>query len=181
MRLMDRKDTAAVLVDYQTRLAPEMFEAKRTEEALIKVVKGLRALDVPIVVTTQYAKGLGHTTPELAEVLGDFEEIDKITFSCMGCEEFREKLEKTGKKTILLLGIESHCCVEQTCLELLDAGYKVYLAADCCSSRKETDYVYSVKRMGDQGAVITTAEAALFELLYSAKAPEFKAVSNIVK
>ena len=181
MRMMDRNDTVCVLVDFQTGLAPKMHEPKRTEEKIIQLVKGLRILNIPIIVTTQYAKGIGHTMPAVAEALGGFDEIDKFTFSCMGCEEFRNRLDETGRKTVLLIGIEAHCCVEQTCLDLLDFGYKVFLAEDCCSSRKESDCINSVNRMRDQGAVVTAAEAALFELLRSAKDPDFKALLKIIK
>ena len=181
MRMMDRNDTVMVLVDFQTKLAPKMQNAEETEATIIRMVRAARVLGIPVIVTTQNVDGIGHTTSAVSEALGEFEEINKFTFSCMGCEEFRNKIQKTGKKTVLLTGIEAHCCVEQTCLDLLDAGYKVFVAEDCCSSRKTSDYITSIDRMRNQGAVITSYEAAAFELLKDAKAPEFKQILNIVK
>ena len=100
----------------------------------------------------------------------EFEPIEKITFSCCGNSGFLRILEETGKNNIIISGIESHICVQQTVLDLLEAGYSLYVIADCIGSRKETDQKHAEKRMLQAGAVLTTSESILFELLKSAKA-----------
>ena len=107
--------------------------------------------------------------------------IDKVTFSAWKTEEFVQKIEELGRKTAVVVGIETHVCEQQTVLDMLDAGYTVYVAADCVASRKESDRDTAIRCMQAAGAVITSYEAILFDLLETAKAPEFKAISNLVK
>ena len=178
---LDRNDTICVLVDFQEKISKAMDRSKETEDAIVQLVKGLRILDVPIIVTTQYAKGLGATTPAVAEALGDHDEIDKRTFSCMADEAFQQALAASGKKQVLLCGIETHVCVQQTALHMADAGYQVFLIEDCCSSRKRSDFETALRRMRDAGITVTSGESALFELLFTSKAPEVRDISALVK
>ena len=178
---MDRNDTVCVLVDFQEKIARAMDRSSETEEAIVHLVKGLRIMNVPIIVTTQYARGLGATTPAVSEALGPRDEVDKRTFSCMADESFREALAASGKHQILLCGIETHVCVQQTALHMIGAGYQVFLAEDACSSRKRSDFETALERMRDAGVTVTTGESALFELLYTSKAPEFREISALVK
>jgi len=176
-----RENAAYVAIDFQEKLMPVMSGTQKLEEKTIKLIKGLEALGIPGIVTQQYTKGIGETVPAIAEALGDFEHVEKNTFSCMATEEFVSRLEALGKKDIIVLGIEAHICVQQTVLQLLEAGYNVYLAADCVSSRSEDDKLWAITRMGEAGAAITTYEAILYEILRGSKAEGFKAVSAIVK
>jgi len=181
MSLLTRDNTAFVVIDFQERLMPAMSGKELLEEVTVKLVKGMKVLDIPTVVTQQYTKGIGTTIPSIAEALGEFEHVEKTTFSCMANDEFKSRIEALGKKNIVVCGIEAHICVQQTVLELMEAGYNVYLAADCISSRNEMDMMWSITRMGEAGAVITTYEAILYELLRDSKADGFKAISAIVK
>ncbi len=181
MSLLTRENTAFVVIDFQERLMPAMSGKDLLEEVTVRLVKGMKVLDIPAVVTQQYTKGIGETIPSIAEALGEFEHVEKTTFSCMANEEFRTRIEALGKKNIVVCGIEAHICVQQTVLELMEAGYNVYLAVDCISSRSEEDKLWSITRMGEAGAVITTYEAILYELLRDSKADGFKAISAIVK
>lgn len=181
MSMIQRDDAVLVAVDFQTKLMPAMADPQTLEETVVRLAKGAKALKIPVIVTQQYTKGLGPTTAPIAEALGDFEPVEKLTFSAMGEPAFLRALEASGRKSVILIGIEAHICVQQTALELMEKGYSVYVIQDCIASRKESDYLCSQKRMAAAGAVITTYEAVLYELLRGAKAEGFKAVSAIVK
>ena len=141
----------------------------------------MKALEIPHIVTQQYTKGIGETIPSIAEAVGPFEPVDKTSFSCLGNEEFVKLLEASGKKTAVVCGIEAHICLQQTVLQLLERGFKVYVPADCVSSRSLLDREMSLSRMAAAGAVLTSYEAVLYELLRDAKDPAFRQVSKIVK
>ena len=119
--------------------------------------------------------------PSLQNALGGFKPVEKIAFSCYGDSKFVDKLSESGKKNLLVIGIESHICVQQTVLDLLENGFNVYVIADCIGSRFETDKHYAEKRMRQAGAIITTAESVLFELLKSADHPKRKEIQGLIK
>lgn len=181
IKRIKREDAVLTAIDFQEKLLPAMFETEKVEKAAEKLAEGLKVLGVPKLVTTQYAKGLGNTVAPMAEALGEFEPIDKNTFSAWDNEEYRAALEKTGRKTVILMGIETHICVEQTALDLMENGYTVFVPADCVQSRNPDNRELSLRRMEAAGVVITCWESILYELLGSSKAPEFKAISAIVK
>ena len=179
--MLEIENTLLLVVDIQVRLMPFINENESLERKCETFIKGCRILDIPILTMQQYTKGLGETMPVLKNALGEFEPIEKITFSCYGSAEFKDKLNNTGRKNILISGIEAHICVQQTVLDLLGAGYPVYLIADCIGSRNETDRLYAEKRMEKSGAVITTMESALFEMLIRADHPKRKDISELIK
>lgn len=176
-----KEDTILVIIDMQERLLPAMCERERTEDHTLRLVRGLNVLGVPKLVTTQYARGLGQTVETLAAELADCPVFDKTAFSAYKDEAFRAALEKTGRKTVILSGVEAHVCVLQTALDLIEHGYRVALAMDCVSSRAAESVRIAEKTLMASGAVLTSCESILFELLGSAKAPEFKQISAIVK
>ncbi len=178
---LKREDSILVMVDFQERLMPAMKEHDDLEESVCKLVQGIRTLDVPIIVTQQYTKGLGPTVPAIAEALGEFSPIEKTDFSAAGELNFLEALNEAGKTTVILCGIETHVCVAQTALILLELGYDVFLVEDAVSSRDKNDKKVAIRRMVQAGARPVTVEAVLFELLGTAKAAEFKEISRIVK
>ena len=178
---LNREEIILVAIDFQEKLLPAMAEKEKVERNIIKLAKGLNVFEVPKLVTTQYARGLGVTTDEVSDALGDFVEIDKTTFSAYKNEEFKNALWESGRKVVIMTGIETHICVEQTTLDLIEAGYTVVLAADCVRSRDLENHNISVNKMAAAGAVVTCTESILYELLGGAKAPEFKAISAIVK
>jgi len=179
--MLSIENTLLLVIDIQARLMPVIYKHEELEKKCETFIKGCRLLDVPVLTMQQYTKGLGETMPSLKEAIGEFEPIEKITFSCYGEIKFVEKLRESGKKNILIIGIESHICVQQTVLDLLEIGYNVYVIADCVGSRFETDIYYAQKRMMQAGAIITTAESALFELLKRADHPKRKEISGLVK
>ena len=178
---LHKEDTVFVVIDFQEKLMPVMHDREVLEDRVCRLASGMKKLGIPHIVTQQYTRGIGQTIPSVAEAVGKFTPIDKTTFSCMGNEEFRNALEETGRHTAVVCGIESHICLQQTVLHMLAKGYRVYVPVDCASSRSEQDKIWSIDRMGKAGAVMTTYEAILYELLGDAKAEEFKAISKIVK
>lgn len=181
IKRIKKENTILTSIDFQEKLLPAMFEADKVEAAAVKLAAGLDVLGVPKLVTTQYAKGLGATVAPVAEALGDFEPIDKSSFSAWKNEEYKSALEESGRRTVILVGIETHICVEQTALDLLENGYTVFVPADCVQSRNPINKELSLRRMEAAGVVITCWESILYELLGSSRAAEFKAISAIVK
>jgi nicotinamidase-related amidase len=181
MLKIKKDDAVLAVIDFQERLLPVMSDSKKLEENVVKLIKGCGILGVPRIVAQQYTKGLGATIETVRDALGAFEPVEKTAFSAMGESVFVEELKKTGRKTVILMGIEAHVCVMQTALDLIEAGYSVFLAADCVSSRSNLDMKYAIRRMAQSGAVQTTCEAILFELCGGAKEPGFKEISALVK
>ena len=180
MRLL-LEDTMALIVDYQERLMPVIYEHDVLEKKSCTLLKGLRTLGVPMVMTQQYTKGIGMTIPSITEAAGISEYFDKITFSCFEDEAVRSKMEALGKKTVIVCGIEAHICVLQTCIDLKAAGYTPVLVTDCISSRKASDKEVALMRAQSEGILLTTTESILFELTRKAGSPVFKEISRLIK
>jgi nicotinamidase-related amidase len=174
-------NTVVVAIDFQERLFPVMYEKEKLLKNVLKLVKGSQTLNVPIILTEQYPKGLGPTLPEIKELLPDVTPIEKTCFSCCDDGDFTRALETTKRKQVLICGIEAHICVYQTAMALLRAGYEVQVVADCVSSRDPENKMVSLFKMGSGGAGPTTVETALFELLKVGRGDTFKEISNIVK
>ena len=178
---LKRDDVILTAVDFQEKLLPAMSDPEGTLKNALVLARGLKELGIPFLVTQQYTKGIGETVSEMREALGGFEHIEKTTFSAWKTEEYRKAVEGSGRKTVIVMGVETHICVEQTALDLLENGYKVFLAADCVGSRSDFNRDTSIRKMEQAGAVVTCAESILYELMEDSKAPEFKAISKIVK
>jgi nicotinamidase-related amidase len=173
--------TALIVIDIQERLFPVMHDKEKLLRNVIKLIKGARILEIPILLTEQYPKGLGPTVPEIKELLPDVKPIEKVSFNC--CDEalFCQALEGLKRKQVVIAGIEAHICVYQTAAALARAGYEVQVVGDCVASRENENRLAALFKMGAGGISPTTMEMALFELLRVAKGDKFKAISNIVK
>ncbi len=180
MRITD-KDTAVLVVDYQEKLIPAMYEKEELIKTSRVFLSGIKELEIPMVVTQQYTKGLGATIPEIAECIGDFSAYDKLTFSGCGTEEIFSAIKALGKKNILVCGTEAHVCVLQSAIDLKAEGYNVFLVEDCIGSRTLSNKENAIKRAMGEGILITCCETALFELTAVAGTPHFKVISKIVK
>ncbi len=180
MRLL-QEDTAAVLIDIQERLLPVMSEGGEMTAATVKFIEGLKLLQIPIIPIRQYPRGLGDLVPEVRSALGDYEPNDKMTFSAWDTEEIAAKIQALGKKNILVFGIEAHICVLQTVVDLIAADYNVVLVTDCVSSRRLADKEIALRRAEQEGALLSTSESLLFELLRKAGTDIFKGISALVK
>ncbi len=180
MRIL-KDDTIALVVDIQERLFPHIYEHEQLERNISILIRGLQLLDIPIIATQQYTKGLGPTIHSINEILVNPDPVEKISFSCCDDKIFMKKLNDTGKKKVIIAGIESHICVQQTTLDLLDNGFIPIIIADCISSRKVHDKRIAIDRMRTEGAIITTYESILFELCRFAGNDTFKSISKLVK
>lgn len=180
MRL-NREDTAVLLIDYQEKLMPAMHNKDAFIPRTRMLIQGLHALDIPVVASEQYPKGLGSTVPEIKEVLGVAPVLPKTSFSCLDDPALRATIEATDCSTILLCGAEAHICVLQTAIDLIAMGKTVVLVEDCLGSRCAHDMEIGLRRAEQEGVLLTTAEAVLFELLRKASGSEFKVISKLVK
>jgi nicotinamidase-related amidase len=178
----DANDTCLVVIDVQERLFPHINEHNDLEKNLNTLILGIKELEIPIIVTEQYTKGLGFTLDSIKESLSDdYKPLEKKAFSCCGDDDFLAALRMLNKKNVLLSGIETHVCVLQTAIDLREKGFNVGIVADCASSRKLTDKEYALERMKQEGVYITSKESILFELLKESGTPTFKAISKLVK
>ena len=144
-----------------------------------RLIDAAKILGVAVAATEQYPQGLGPTTAELAEKLGEISA--KIAFSCVECAEIFDNFQQRGIHKILVVGIECHVCVQQTVLDLLANGFEVYLAVDALGSRFDVDYQTALRRMDSAGATLTTTESAMFEWCEVAGTPQFKEISALVR
>jgi nicotinamidase-related amidase len=177
---LEREKAAVLVIDIQERLCAAMAP-ERLERVLNRsraLLQGAKALGLPVVVTEQYPKGLGHTVPPLRELLGEKAPVEKVRFSC-AVPEVLQQLE--GRTQLLVAGMEAHICVFQTVRDLAARGLAPYLCQDAALSRTEEDRRVGLKLAQEAGAVLTTVEAALFDLVGGAGTPEFKAISAAVK
>ena len=170
-----------VLIDVQGKLAELMFEKEKLFGNLERLVKGAKVLGLDVLWCEQYRKALGPTIEPLAEILEGDEPVDKFSFSCVGDEAFREKLKAVGHKHMILCGIESHVCVYQTAMDLLDGDYDVTVVADAVSSRTAENKEIAIRRLEAEGANISSVEMLLFELMGDAKHEKFKEISKLVR
>jgi nicotinamidase-related amidase len=179
--MLTLENTVLVVVDVQGKLAHLMHEKERFFDNLQKIIRGAQVLEVPIIVTEQIPEKLGSTIPEIAEFLSNVQPIKKISFSCGGSDEFMKALEATDRKQVLLTGMETHVCVYQTAMDLLRSGYEVHIVADAVSSRAAENKAVGLEKIKSAGAVLTSIEMALFELLKVAEGAKFKEIIKIIK
>ena len=179
--MLTTDNSVLVLVDVQGKLAQLMDGKEALIQNLRKLVQGVQVLDLPIVWLEQNPAGLGPTIPELAEWLQGQKPIAKYSFSCCGEEGFMAALGATGRKQVLLAGIEAHVCIYQTAADLVKLGLEVEVVADGVSSRTAANRELALRKMQQLGARLTSVEMALFELLGKAEGPAFKAMLKIVK
>jgi nicotinamidase-related amidase len=182
-----REDTCLVVVDVQDALARAMpaDSFPRVARNLVLLASAARTLGLPTLVTEQYPKGLGRTIGPLAEALAAGgaapAPIEKVEFACTRVPAFLDALATTGRRTVLLGGVEAHVCVLQTALGLLEAGYRVQVPADAVCSRTASNRQVGLDLMAGAGAVVTSAETVVFQLLGRAGTPEFKALAPLLK
>lgn len=180
---LKRDDSLLVIVDIQERLAVAMSEKEREKVITntLHLIEAAKLLAVPLIITEQYPKGLGTTVPEVRNAVQSYAPIEKITFSCCGEQFFMEALQEISRKQIILVGMETHVCVLQTCIDLLVEGYDLHVVSDAICSRTKQNYMTALEYMRDAGAVITCTETVLFQLLMKAGTEEFKAISKRIK
>lgn len=170
------------IIDMQEAFRTKIADFNQIAERTALVTQAANLLNLPVLVTEQYPKGLGHTASEIKTLLSSSTTIiEKTSFSSCGAKQFQEQLEENGVRQVLVCGIEAHICVNQTVHDLLAGGYQVHLLTDCISSRKADDKTVALAKMYASGAVPSCVEMALFELLRDAKHEQFKAIQGLIK
>jgi nicotinamidase-related amidase len=180
--MLSVKNSVLVVIDMQEKLSRAMHDRENLVTNAVKIIHGAKVLGLPVIWTEQNPAGLGPTLREIREhVPADSEPVIKLSFSCCADPVFMERLKATGSNQALVLGIESHVCVCQTILDLLDMGYETQIICDAVASRTPENKLIGIERSKQAGAIITSAEMALFELLKVAEGDKFKQILKIVK
>jgi nicotinamidase-related amidase len=178
--LIGRDGSTLVVIDVQDKLMPVIARREEVVKNIVKLIKFCKVCGIPIVLTEQYPKGLGRTIKEIKDELQGIKPIEKTSFSCFGSKEFKDALKRSRAKTLLLVGIEAHVCVAQTAIEALER-FKVCVVADAVSSRTSENAQVGLQRMRDSGAIISSTEMLMYELLRDSRAREFKEVKQLLK
>jgi nicotinamidase-related amidase len=179
--MLNQDDCCLVVVDVQGKLAQLMHDKDTLFKNIGILIQSAKILNIPILWCQQVPAALGPTIPQIAELLTDNQPINKSCFSCCGCDEFNSKLEKLGRKHVLICGIETHVCVYQTAVDLIERDYAVDCVADAVSSRTPENKQIGLTKIAAEGATISSTEMSLFEILKSADHPHFKQIAKLVK
>jgi nicotinamidase-related amidase len=181
-RPLQADDCVLAVIDIQERLLPPIQEKERLIRNSQLLIRLATILSLPVVVSTQYAKGLGPTVPAILSLLPDAKPVDKLEFGCFGNGEFCSAISVlAGRNTLLLCGMETHICVMQTALGALNQGLNVHVAADAVGSRTELNWKLGLERMREAGAVISSTEMMTYELLGKSGSPAFKEMLQYIK
>lgn len=184
MDFINRDDTSFVVVDVQERLMgamPEVITETNLKNMRI-LLEAAKVLNIPVTVTEQYPKGLGPTIEDIKESVGEgFSPVEKVVFSCARSPEFESVINDLDRKSVLLCGVETHVCVLQTAIDMVNKGYTVYVPADAVISRRELDWEKGINMIEKAGAIVGTTESFLFQLLETAGTDEFKQISKLVR
>src|SRR5215470_17523367 len=181
-RPLTARECALLVIDIQERLLLPIFDKERLIRNSQLLIRLAKILSLPVIATTQYAKGLGQIVPEIASLLPQTEALDKLEFGCFGSGEFCSQVAQLrGRNTLLLCGMETHICVLQTALGALNQGHIVHVAADAVSSRTQLNWKLGLERMRDAGAVISSTEMMIYELLGRSGSPEFREMLKHLK
>jgi nicotinamidase-related amidase len=178
---LNSQEVALIIIDIQEKLAAVMKYKEQVVNNVLHLVELAKILQIPLLLTEQYPKGLGTTIPEIQEVLLEYAPFEKTAFDCCREEGFLEKVASLGRKKLFLTGMETHVCVLQTTLGLMKAGYIVQVVQDAVCSRFKKNFKVGIEFMRDAGAVITGTETILFQLLEKAGTEPFKIISRRIK
>jgi nicotinamidase-related amidase len=180
--LLEREQSLLLVIDVQERYLPHLAERARLVEAVRRLIAGAKLVDVPILLTEQYPQGLGHTADVLRAELGDgVTPIEKRSMSCLGEPAFRRALDASGRRQVVVAGIEAHACVNQTVHELLAHGVEVHVAIDAIDARFARDREVALARVERAGAIATTVESVLLEWVRTADSPEFQPIRGLIR
>lgn len=180
-RLLQRGDALLLVIDMQARLVPVIAESAAVVRACRRAIRALDVLGVPAMFTEQYPQGLGATIPALAQLMGERRAIAKTAFGCFDCEPFVQAVERTGRRSLLLCGVEAHICIFQTALQALGRGLDVYLLEDAIGARTDEARQVGLARLHAAGAVPSHSEMAIYELLGAANSADFRSVLTVIK
>lgn len=180
MRII-KEHSCGLIIDIQDKLYPHIHKFDVLTRNSSILIRGLKILNIPVLLTQQYTKGLGETVPEIRELTSEVNPIEKNSFSCCDEPVFMDALKKLGKKYVVIAGIETHVCILQTTLDLINHSYIPVVIEDCVASRDKRNKKIALERMRQEGAIISTYESVLFELCRFAGNEQFKQISKLVK
>lgn len=179
--LAEKKGSVLLIIDVQEKLVPEIFKKKEVIENIKKLIEFCKALNIPIILTEQYPKGLGTTISEIKSTLLNYEPIKKVSFSCFDSYEFWEKIKKLNPSSLIITGIETHICVNQTALDALMENYKIFVISDAVSSRTKHNWEIGLQKMQSCGVNISSTEMLMYEILERASTSDFKKILPLLK
>ncbi len=179
--MLEIQNTQLIIIDIQGKLAQIVYEAENIINNTRILINAAKILNIPIIWVEQNPKGLGATCPEIAELLSENKAIPKMTFSAYGSEEFRNAVAKNNRKEVVVAGIETHICVYQTSLDLMQAGYELTLITDAVSSRTMENKLLGIEKLKDNGAKLSGTEMLIFELQKTCDSSTFKQILHLIK
>ena len=180
-KLLSQENAMLLVVDLQDAFLNHIKNINDVIERSCVMIKAAKLLEIPIVVTEQYPKGLGRTAQPVQDILGEITYYDKVAFGCMADDNINSVITQIQRPQIIVIGIETHVCISQTVHDLLAHNLQPFIAADAVSSRRKIDHKTALQRMQHAGATITTTEAALFEMMTYSKHNAFREISKLVK
>jgi nicotinamidase-related amidase len=178
---LEKENTGLLIIDVQEKLMQVMGQRQRITDNITKLVLLSKLFDFPVILTEQYPKWLGPTTPEVAESLPAYQPISKLHFNCCDVDAFNHRLDSEGLSNVIITGVESHICVFQTCASILDKGYRVHVPQDAVDSRTDENWRVGLDLMKQAGAVITSTETIIYQILKKAGTNEFKQMLKIIR
>ena len=179
--LLNKENTGLIIVDVQEKLMKVMGNPDRVTDRIVKLLHLSRVFKLPVILTEQYSKWLGPTLPPIKEALPEYDPIEKLHFNSCNVDLFNNRVEAEGLRNIILMGVETHICVFQTCISLLEKGYNVHVPHHAVDSRTEDNWNIGLSLMKEAGAVITSTETIIFQILKKAGTPEFKKMLKTIK
>jgi len=181
MELINRENTGLLVVDVQEKLMQVMGTKQRVIDNIIKLLHLSKLFNLPVILTEHYLKWLGPTLPEIIESLPAYEPIQKLHFNCCDVDAFNKRLESEGFKNIIVTGVESHICIFQTCVSILEKGYQVHVPQDAVDSRTDENWRVGLGLIKKAGAFITSTETVIYQILKKAGTKEFKKMLKIIR
>jgi nicotinamidase-related amidase len=181
MKLLDKEDTGLLIIDVQEKLMQVMGQKQRVLDNIIRLLHCANIYHLPIVLTEHYRKWLGPTLPVIVEALPSYNPIEKMHFDCCDVDAFNNRLESEGVRNVIVTGVESHICIFQTCVSVLERGYSVHVPLDAVDSRTDENWRVGLRLMERAGAVITSAEAVVYQLLKKAGTREFNKILKLIR
>ena len=179
--LLNKENTGLIIVDAQEKLMQVMGQKERVTDRILKLLDLARVFHLPVILTEQYSKNLGPTLPAIQESLPVYDPIEKLHFNCCDVDAFNDSLETRELQNIILTGVETHICLFQTCVALLERGYRVHIPHHAVDSRTEDNWQIGLSLMQKAGATITSTETIIFQILKKAGTTEFKALLQTIK
>ena len=180
-QILSRERALFLVIDFQQKLLAAIKESESLLQNCVKLIRFAKIFGLPIIWTEQYPKGLGYTDDSVKSELDHLKPVEKLSFSCFGEPGFVQLLSGYPTTQLIICGIETHICVEQTALDAIEAGYQTHVVSDACGSRKGSDHDLGLHKMAQAGAILTSAEMAMYEIITRSDAKEFREVLKIVK